>query len=108
MIDPAPDRLPAHFDASLRHQFFDVTTAQREPEIQPDRISNDIWREPISFERQGFSHHGLRMGLQAQSGDNLALDCQHPRCLSARLNSHSAIRIRLHTAIAQRLARPER
>jgi hypothetical protein len=35
-------------DAALREQILDVTKAQCEPEIEPNRLMYDLGREPIS------------------------------------------------------------
>src|SRR5208337_3048911 len=37
-----------NYNSALREQIFDVTKAEREPEIEPDRLMNDFRREPIS------------------------------------------------------------
>jgi hypothetical protein len=47
MVDPAADRLVGDRDAALRQQIFDVAKAQGEPEIEPDRMLDDLKREPV-------------------------------------------------------------
>ena len=47
MVDPAADRLVGDRDAALRQQIFDVAKAQGEPEIEPDRLLDDLRREPV-------------------------------------------------------------
>src|SRR5450432_3375896 len=47
VVHPAPDCLVRDGDAAFRRQIFDVAKAQREPEIEPDRLVNDLGREPI-------------------------------------------------------------
>jgi hypothetical protein len=48
MIHPAPNGFVGDRDAAFRQQIFDVAEAQGEPEIEPDRLMNDLWREPVS------------------------------------------------------------
>src|SRR5271155_342505 len=48
MIHPASDCFVRNCNSALREQIFDVTKAEREPEIKPDRLVNDLRREPIS------------------------------------------------------------
>jgi hypothetical protein len=46
---PAPNGLVGDHNAALRQQILDVTKAQREPEIEPDRLSDDFGWEPGSL-----------------------------------------------------------
>src|SRR6267154_4995444 len=48
MIHPASDCLVRNCNSALREQVLDVAKAEGEPEIEPDRMVNDLWREPIS------------------------------------------------------------
>src|SRR5271166_6700106 len=48
MIYPASDCLVRNCNSAPREQILDVTKAEREPEIEPDRLVNDLRREPIS------------------------------------------------------------
>ena len=48
MIYPASDCLVRNCNSALDEQILDVTKAKREPEIEPDRLVNDLRREPIS------------------------------------------------------------
>jgi hypothetical protein len=48
MIPPASDYLVRNHNSALGEQILDVTKAEREPEIEPDRLVNDLRREPIS------------------------------------------------------------
>src|SRR5271157_5747181 len=48
IIHPASDCFVRNCNSALREQIFDVTKAEREPEIEPDRLVNDLRREPIS------------------------------------------------------------
>lgn len=49
LVHPAAHRLAADLHAPLRQQFLDVADAQGEPEIQPDRMTDHIRREPVPF-----------------------------------------------------------
>jgi hypothetical protein len=77
MVDPASDRFSADLNSALSQQFFDVAKAHCEPKIQPDCMADDVRWEPVTLERQRFGHHGLQIGIQAENGDMLALNCQH-------------------------------
>ena len=45
MIDPASDRFVRDRYAPFGQQVFDVSETQREPEIEPDRLVNDLgWK----------------------------------------------------------------
>ena len=48
MIHPASDCLVKDPNPALREQIFDVAQTQREPEIEPNRLLNDLGREPIA------------------------------------------------------------
>src|SRR5208283_1507461 len=48
MIYPASDCLVRNCNSALGEQILDVTKAKREPKIEPDRLVNDLRREPIS------------------------------------------------------------
>jgi hypothetical protein len=56
MVHPAPNGLVGDRDAALRQQIFDVAEAQGESEIEPDRVLNDLRREPIPAVTD-FLHH---------------------------------------------------
>ena len=46
IIHPASNCLVRNCNPALREQILDVTKAEREPEIEPDRLVNDLRREP--------------------------------------------------------------
>src|ERR1700722_19274277 len=48
VVHPAAHGLVRDRDPALRKQILDVTKAEREPEIEPNRLINDLWRGPIS------------------------------------------------------------
>jgi hypothetical protein len=48
MVHPASDRLIRDRDSTFREQIFDIAEAQCEPEIEPDRLLNNLRREPVS------------------------------------------------------------
>jgi hypothetical protein len=48
VVHPAADRFVRDRDPALSEQILDVTKAEREPEIEPDRLMYDLRREPIS------------------------------------------------------------
>ena len=45
MVHPAAHRLMGHHDPALRQQVLDIPEAQREPDIQPDRVLDDPGRK---------------------------------------------------------------
>ena len=47
MAHPAPDGLVGKPNAAFRQQVFDVAQAQGEPEVEPDRLMDDLRREAI-------------------------------------------------------------
>jgi len=47
----APDSFAADFDTARGHQLLHVTEAQSESKIEPDRLANDLGREPVTLER---------------------------------------------------------
>src|SRR5271166_845295 len=59
MIHPASDCLVRNCNSALGEQILDVTKAKGEPEIEPDRLVNDLRREPIS--RVTDFRHALRL-----------------------------------------------
>jgi len=70
LVDPATNRLAAHQNAALRHQFLDIPDAQGKAEIQPDGMSDRIWREPVTLERDWlhrFPWIGPILGLEAET-----------------------------------------
>ncbi len=46
---PAPDRRVGHDDPALGQQLLDVAVAEREAEIEPDRMANDRGREAVAL-----------------------------------------------------------
>jgi hypothetical protein len=43
------DGLVGHYDASGGHQLFDITIAEREAEVQPSRVRDDLGRKSIAL-----------------------------------------------------------
>jgi hypothetical protein len=41
-------RFVGHSHATFRQQIFDVAQAEREPEVEPNRLLNDLRREPVT------------------------------------------------------------
>jgi len=46
---PLPNRFVGQHDASLGHDLFDVTVAEREAVVEPDTVADDFRREAIAF-----------------------------------------------------------
>jgi hypothetical protein len=49
--DPSPRRFVRDFETALRQQIFDVATAEREADIEPDGVPDDRRRELVVGER---------------------------------------------------------
>ncbi len=59
-VAPAADRLVTDNDTALEQQFFNVTQAKLEPEIPPNRETNDCRREPVAvIKRFSFVHRDI-------------------------------------------------
>jgi len=48
VVHPAQDSLVEHRDPALGEQVFDVSQAEGEPQIQPNRLANDLGRESVA------------------------------------------------------------
>jgi hypothetical protein len=70
MIDPAAHGLVGDRDPALGQQILDVTKAEGEPEIESDRLVNDLRWEAIS----GVANlrHALRLPSRRRRDDALA------------------------------------
>ena len=64
--DPDPDRLVGHDDTALGEKFLDIAQAQREAQIEPNRVLDDRLREPEAVVRSGA--HAGRLPLGNGSG----------------------------------------
>ena len=67
MVHPAPNGLVGDHDAPLRQQIFDVAKAQCEPEIEPDRLLDDLRREPVPFAADCLHSPGYLTAREAAS-----------------------------------------
>ena len=68
---PTADGLIGDLNPALGQQLFDVAEAEREAEIEPDRMAYDVRPKSVSFEGQGI-HCFLRSSECRR--DELALD----------------------------------
>ena len=55
---PAADRLIGDDDAALEQHLLDQPQAQREPEVQPDRMGDDLGWKAMAFVADGLAHAG--------------------------------------------------
>jgi hypothetical protein len=46
--DPAPDRLIRNVQATVCQKLLDVAVAEREAQIEPDGVADDVGRESVS------------------------------------------------------------
>src|SRR5438876_4271101 len=67
MIHPASDCFVRNCNSALREQILDITKAEGEPEIEPDRLVNDLRREPISGVAD--FRHALRLPSRRRRDD---------------------------------------
>ncbi|MGF6439832.1 hypothetical protein QF001_000586 [Paraburkholderia youngii] len=59
-VAPAADRLVTDNDTALEQQFLNITQAKLEPEIPPNRETNDCRREPVAMiKRFSFLHRDI-------------------------------------------------
>ena len=54
---PVPDTFMSHYDAALRQDQLDVAQAQAEDVVQPDRVADDLRREPMPGVRGALRIH---------------------------------------------------
>jgi len=55
---PSADRLIGHNDAALEQHLLNQPQAQRKPEVQPDRMGDDLRRKAMAFVADGLGHAG--------------------------------------------------
>ncbi|MGF6652584.1 hypothetical protein OKW34_003173 [Paraburkholderia youngii] len=59
-VAPAADRLVTDNDTALEQQFFNITQAKLEPQLPPNRETNDCRREPVAMiKRFSFLHRDI-------------------------------------------------
>jgi hypothetical protein len=46
--DPSPDRLVGDVEASLSQELFDIAVAEREAQVEPDTVPDDLGRELVT------------------------------------------------------------
>ena len=56
MVHSTPNRLVRHRHSAFRQQIFDVTQAEGEPEVEPDRLVDNLGRKTIPAVAD-FLHH---------------------------------------------------
>src|ERR1039458_2059268 len=61
MVHPAAHGLIGHQDPTLSQQILDVTEAQGEPDIKPDRLLDDFGREAVAAIAALGHHRWLRL-----------------------------------------------
>jgi hypothetical protein len=67
---PLTDAFVADRDASLGEDQFDVSETQAEAVIQPDRVANDLGREPVSGVGDGLGRHLTILAPTLRSGQS--------------------------------------
>src|SRR5262249_28195884 len=89
MVHPAPNGLIGDRNTAFCQQIFDVTKAQREPEIEPDRLLDDLGREPVTFVAD-FLHSVCYLTMSETARQNRRDKALPADVCSARLRSHTA------------------
>ena len=56
-IDPKPNCFPADNHATFGKQILDISRAQREPMVSPDRVGDDLTRATIALQAQHCRRH---------------------------------------------------
>jgi hypothetical protein len=69
-VDPLADRLVGRFESALGEQFFDVSVAEREEQVEPHGALDNVSRETIAGVAEKFEKPGLLM-QHADSGRGL-------------------------------------
>lgn len=64
---PPPDRLIADHDTAFEHHLLDITEAEREPEVQPHAVVDDLDRVAVTFVRR---HCGAHASFSQLAGFN--------------------------------------
>jgi len=57
---PSPDRLVREHDPALRQHLLDQAQAQRETEVEPDRMGDDLWWKTVALIADGLIDHAAR------------------------------------------------
>ena len=65
---PPADGLIGDEDAALEQHLLDQPQAQRKPEVQPDRMGDDLRRKAMAFVADGLAHAGPSTPLALISG----------------------------------------
>src|SRR5262249_40598358 len=60
---PCADGFVRHSDATDDQELFHVTVTEREAEVQPDRVADDLPREPMMFVKIGWGGHRNSTGM---------------------------------------------
>jgi hypothetical protein len=65
---PPADRLIGHEDTALEQHLLNQAQAEWEPEIEPDRMGDDLGWKPVAFVADGLAHAGPSTPLDLMSG----------------------------------------
>src|SRR5207302_9761062 len=76
---PLADRLVRHRHAPVRQELLHVPQAERKPQVQPDRVADDLWWETVAAVQRG-SGDGCRhlARLPDTQPDNAPLGASPP------------------------------
>lgn len=59
LLRPSPYRFVRYDNAALQQHFLDQAQAERKPEIKPDRVRDDLWREAMALIADGEHVHAI-------------------------------------------------
>jgi hypothetical protein len=92
MVHPTPNRLVRHRNSTLGQQIFDVAQAECEPEVEPNRLLNDLGRESIPSVADLVHPRGATRPPtppQARSAVTMPLDV----LVQSKRNKHAALKL---------------
>ena len=67
LLTPLPDRLIGHDDSPLGEKILDISEAQAEAMVSPDRIADDLGRETIAGVTRPIALHGTSLSVSCPS-----------------------------------------
>jgi hypothetical protein len=70
--NPAPNALVGNIEAAFGEKVLDITEAQRETAIQPNRVLDDGWRKSVTFVRNLAHPPRLGLSVRRRQGVNLS------------------------------------
>ena len=66
---PPTERLAGDFDSALERHLLHGSQAETEAEVQPDGMSDDLWRKPVALVVRGGAEHGAPLSTHDRQGN---------------------------------------